>query len=113
MKRLWVLVGGNGAGKTTFYETFLEHLGIPFINTDRIAEKLYPEDPEGGSYDAAVVADIMRSDLIATGDSFCFESAFSHPSKVDFLASAKALGYHINLVMIHLSLPEVNIARVY
>lgn len=29
MKQLWLLVGGNGAGKSTFYELVLEPLGLP------------------------------------------------------------------------------------
>lgn len=29
MKQLWLLVGGNGAGKSTFYRLVLEPLGLP------------------------------------------------------------------------------------
>ena len=47
-----------------------------------------------------------------TGISFCFETVFSHPSKIDFLAEAKALGYEIVLVFIHLQMDELNLARV-
>ena len=35
MKQLWLLVGGNGAGKSTFYRLILEPLGLPFVNADR------------------------------------------------------------------------------
>ena len=112
MKQLWVIVGGNGAGKTTFYESHLRHLGIPFINADMIAMEVYPEDPEGNSYNAAKIAEIVRVEQILLGNNFCFETVFSHPSRIDFLAQAKALGYRINLVVIHVSSPELNIARV-
>lgn len=112
MKQLWVLVGGNGVGKSTFYELMLKPLGIPFINADLIAKELYPEDPEGNSYTAAKVAEQVRQEQIQAGNSFCFETVFSHPSKVDFLAQAKALGYQTILVLIHLENTGLNKARV-
>lgn len=113
MKQLWILVGGNGAGKSTFYELMLRPLGIPFINADLIARELYPEDPEGNSYTAAKVAEQIRQEQIQAGNTFCFETVFSHPSKVDFLAQAKALGYEIILVLIHLEHTALNKARIF
>ena len=112
MKTLWVLAGGTGAGKTTFYEQHLKRRGIPFVNADRIAREVYPEAPEANSYRAAIIAEIIRNRGILDGRSFCFETVFSHPSKVDFLAQAKALGYRIILVLIHLSSADLNKARV-
>lgn len=112
MKQLWILAGGNGAGKSTFYRTRLEPLGIPFINADQIAKEIYPDDPEGNSYNAARVAAQMRVEQIHAGNSFCFETVFSHPSKIDFLAQAKALGYQIILVLVHLESVDLNKARI-
>ncbi len=111
-KQLWVLSGGNGAGKTTFYNTQLKPRGLPFINADVIAKELYPEAPENHSYDAAKIAGHMRSQLLAKGESFCFETVFSHPSKIDFIANAKANGYEVILVFIHLDNLELNLARI-
>ncbi|HEX4842411.1 MAG TPA: AAA family ATPase [Limnobacter sp.] len=112
MKQLWLLAGGNGAGKSTFYNTQLKPLGLPFINADLIARELFPEAPEAHSYDAAKIAETLRHNLLAQGKSFCFETVFSHPSKVDFVARAKALGYTVVLVYIHLSSTALNKARV-
>jgi predicted ABC-type ATPase len=50
--------------------------------------------------------------LISQGVSFCFETVFSHESKIDFLAQAKANGYKIILVYIHLFNSSLNEARV-
>jgi len=111
-KQLWVLAGGNGAGKTTFYNTQLKPLGLPFINADAIAKELYPTEPEIHSYDAAKIAAHMRSELLAKGDSFCFETVFSHPSKIDFIAQAKANGYEVVLVFIHLDNLDLNLTRI-
>ena len=111
-RQLWLLAGGNGAGKSTFYRTQLEPLGLPFINADILAKELYPESPEEHSYVAAQLAAEKRSELLIEGRSFCFETVFSHPSKIDFLAQAKTLGYEIILIMIHLDSDSLNKARV-
>lgn len=111
-KQLWVLVGGNGAGKSTFYRLYLQPKGMPFVNADLIAKQLFPDDPEGHSYDAARLAEMERMRLLEQGQSFCYETVFSHVSKVDFLGHAKALGYQIVLVFIHLEQSNLNQARV-
>ena len=111
-KQLWVLAGGNGAGKSTFYRTRLEAQGLPFINADIIAKQLYPHAPEKHSYDAAKVAAELRIKLIFEGRSFCMETVFSHPSKIDFIAQAKAKGYQVILVFIHLEVVSLNQARI-
>ncbi len=111
-KQLWLLVGGNGAGKSTFYRLFLEPQGLPFVNADQLARIAFPEAPEEHSYEAARLAEQQRQQLLLRGTSFCFETVYSHPSKVDFTAQAKALGYQVILVLIHLERPELNEARI-
>lgn len=111
-KQLWVLTGGNGAGKSTFYNLYLAKYGIKFVNADLIAKDLDSQNPEGVSYHAAILAAKIREDLISQGVSFCFETVFSHESKIDFLAQAKANGYTIILVYIHLFDSSLNEARV-
>lgn len=88
-KQLWLLAGGNGAGKSTFYHTQLEPLGFPFVN-------------------AAIIAEQIRKDLLQQGSSFCFETVFSHHSKIDFAVQAKTSGYEIILVFIHLENISLN-----
>lgn len=112
MAQLWLLVGGNGAGKSTFYERLLAPRGIRLVNADRIARALDSDAPEGASYQAARIADRIRERLLAADVSFCFETVFSHPSKIDFVAEARALGYEIILVFIHLDTPDLHAARV-
>ena len=112
-KQLWVLAGGNGAGKTTFYNLFLAPKGIKLVNADIIAKAISPENPENVSYAAAIVAEQIREKLLQQDISFCFETVFSHVSKIDFVANARAQGYEIILVYIHLDTSELNEARVY
>lgn len=111
-KQLWMLVGGNGAGKSTFYRLYLERQGLPFVNADILARLAYPHAPEGHSYEAARLAEQQRNTLLISGSSFCFETVYSHPSKIDFLARAKALRYQVILVMIHLASAQLNRARI-
>lgn len=111
-KQLWILTGGNGAGKSTFYKLFLEPRGMVFINADNIARDLSPDSPEEASYRAARLAEIIRYELLQEGATFCYETVFSHPSKIDFIAQARALGYQVVLVFIHLGFTGLNKARV-
>ena len=111
-RQLWVLAGGNGAGKTTFYNLYLAKYGIKFVNADLIAKDIDPKNTEDLSYHAAILATKIREDLISQGVSFCFETVFSHESKIDFMAQAKACGYKIILVYIHLFDSRLNEARV-
>jgi predicted ABC-type ATPase len=111
-KQLWLLAGGNGAGKSTFYWTHLAPKGLPFVNADLLAQQLFPHDPERHSYEAAMVASEMRTQLLGEGRTFCFETVFSHPSKIDFIAQAKTMGYEVVLVFIHLDNVSLNQARI-
>ena len=111
-RQLWLHAGGDGAGKSTFYRQFLSPLGVPFVNADLIARDMDRQHPEAISYAAAKLAGRLCSDLLRAGVSFCFETVFSHPSKIDFVADAKALGYEVVLVFIHLQMDELNQARV-
>ncbi len=112
-KQLWLLTGGNGAGKSTFYRMFLAPRGVKPVNADLIAKEIDPKSPEKVSYAAAQWAQKLIESLVHQGVSFCYETIFSHPSKIDVAAKAKALGYQIILVYIHLDIPALNEARVH
>ena len=111
-KQLWILAGGNGAGKSTYYRCFLQDSGLAFINADLIAQQIDPDNAEAQSYQAAAIATKLRTSFLQKGISFCFETVFSHPSKIDFVAEAKSLGYEIILVYVHLQTSELNLARI-
>jgi len=112
-KQLWILTGGNGAGKTTFYQHYLADYGIKLVNADLIAKEINPKETENSSYKAAIIAEKIRNDLLSQGASFCFETVFSHVSKIDFIAQAKGMGYKVILVYIHLVDSSLNEARVH
>ena len=64
------------------------------------------------SYFASVISDFLRQRLLQTGVSFTFETVMSHPSKVDFMKEAQAIGYRTYLYFVSTENPEINIDRV-
>ena len=52
MRRLDLVVGSNGAGKSTFIELTLAPLlpSSSFVNADEIAKRRWPEEPAEHSY---------------------------------------------------------------
>ncbi len=107
-----MLVGGNGPGNSTYFELYLEDKGLAFINADLIAKDRYGADAQAKSLEAAKIAEDARYRLIDSRQSFCFETVFSHASKVDFLAHAKANGFLIKMIAIYTSSPALNVACV-
>jgi predicted ABC-type ATPase len=109
---LHVLAGPNGAGKTTFYEHVLRPAThLEFINADVIAAQRWPDATVEHAYDAAELAETQRRAYIGERRSFVAETVFSHPSKIDLLADAKAAGYLITLHVIAIP-EELAVARV-
>lgn len=106
MRRLDLVVGCNGAGKSTFIELTLAPLlaGSPVVNADEIARHRWPDAPLEHAYEAARIAAETRAKLIELGESFIAETVFSHPSKLDLVDAAQAAGY---IVVLHVVLiPE-------
>lgn len=82
----WLIVGINGAGKTTFYEEFLqEKLVAEFVNADAIARERWGDQGAAHAYDAAERAEQRRRTLMEQRQSFVSESVFSRPSKLDLV----------------------------
>lgn len=97
VSRLDLVVGSNGAGKSTFVRLTLAPAwpGATFVNADVIAAQRWPQDPEQHSYEAAQIAATTRARLIERRRPFIAETVFSHPSKLELLAAARAADYYI------------------
>lgn len=103
------ITGPNGAGRSTFYASFLRNGGLRFVNADDIARDL-----DIDAYSAAKVADTLRRELLRQRESFVFKTVFSDPvgDKVAFLREAAAAGYSVVLCFIGISSPEISETRV-
>jgi predicted ABC-type ATPase len=113
MKRLDLVVGPNGGGKSTFVELTLAPL-LPrsvVVNADEIARQRWPSDTASHAYEAARIAAETRSMLIRLGRPFIAETVFSHPSKLELVRDAHAANY---VVVLHLLLitKELAVQRV-
>jgi len=105
---LHLIAGPNGAGKSSYaHNVLIPATGLRFVNADDIAARHWPDDPAGHAYEAARDAEAQRRDLMAAGESFITETVFSHPSKIDLVADASAMGY---LVHLHVILVPVELA---
>lgn len=114
--RLDLVVGPDGAGKTTFVgKVILPNAprSTVFGNADEIARHRWPADPEGASYEADRVAATTRDALIAARRPFSAETVFSHPSKLDLITDAHAAGFHIaaHVVLVPEELSVLRIER--
>ncbi len=111
---LHLIAGINGAGKTTFYYRFLRSrtLDAEYVNADEIERDRWPKEIGHHSYDAGKLAARRREELLRERRSFVTETVFSHESKLELIHRAQAQGFRVLLYHIHVSTPELAIARV-
>jgi predicted ABC-type ATPase len=65
--------------------------GHPFFETGRIDDsRLTVPAADCDAYVAASVADFLREELLACGQSLSFETVMSHPGEIEFFARARA-----------------------
>lgn len=114
MKRLYVIAGCNGAGKTTASYTILPDMleCKEFVNADEIAKGLSPFQPDK----AAIIAGRMMlkrmKELIDAGEDFAFETTLATKSYGNLIQIAKAKGYDISLIFFWLSSADLAVRRV-
>ena len=103
------IAGSNGAGKTTFFNSYLDDTGLRFVNADELAAEF-----DLGPYEGAELADSLRRALVAKKESFVFETVLSDPvgDKVDFIDEVSQLGYQTVLIFIKIDSAETSRQRV-
>ncbi|WP_066265192.1 AAA family ATPase [Hydrogenophaga palleronii] len=114
----YLLAGPNGAGKSTLYRSALAEGLIPpealFVNADlhEAAHLQHIRQPLKRSQMARQWADGQRVACLAAGESFASETVFSHPSKIELLAAARAAGFAVVLLVVCVEEPRQLLARV-
>ncbi|MGH6909204.1 MAG: AAA family ATPase, partial [Phenylobacterium sp.] len=112
---LHILAGPNGAGKTTLYEARVRQLAkAPFVNADQLSSEAlgrHAESREEAELGQSL-ANARRDALMSAGESLVTESTFSHPSKLDLIRQAKALGYRVFVYHVNVESADDAVARV-
>ena len=109
---LLVVIGANGAGKTTWARANRGLLPKPFYNADSIAEGLGdPNDSVLQAKARQIVDDAIERDL-QERKVFGFESTYSGTSRPEFVRRAKDLGYVVHAVFIGTEAYDINVSRV-
>jgi predicted ABC-type ATPase len=114
MKKLYIIAGCNGAGKTTASYTILPEIldCREFVNADEIARGLSPFQPEKAGIEAGRLMLKRIKSLLDGGESFAFETTLSTRSYVKLIEKAHKVGYQITCVFFWLNSEELAISRV-
>lgn len=113
MKKLTVIGGVNGVGKSSIYgvlnEMYKYHadgLGV-VIDTDKITAKLGGDKLGGGKEAVRIINDCLEK-----GESFTWETTLSGQKTLKIILAAREKGYHIVLHYIAVSSAEESLSRI-
>lgn len=113
-KKLYIIAGCNGAGKTTASRRLLPALidCTEFINADEIAYQLCPENVESVAMLAGRMMLIRISELLTIGNTFAIETTLSTKSYKETVLFAQTIGYKVILIYYWLTTVDLAIDRV-
>lgn len=110
-KKLYIIAGCNGAGKTTASFTILPEIldCKEFVNADEIAKGLSPFQPEKVSFEAGRIMLNRINELLLANINFAFETTLSTRSYKNKIIEAKESGYETSLLFFWLQ--SIDIAK--
>ncbi len=113
-KKLYIIAGCNGAGKTTASFTILPEIldCKEFVNADEIAKGLSPFQPEKVSIEAGRIMLKRINELLSENEIFAFETTLSTKSYKNKITEAKEKGYRVTLLFFWLQSIELANERV-
>lgn len=114
MKKLYIIAGCNGAGKTTASYTILPEIldCKEFVNADEIAKGISPFQPEKAGIEAGRFMLKRIKKLLMSGENFAFETTLSTRSYVQFVERAKELNYQVTCLFFWLDSDDLAVSRV-
>ncbi|TDN90404.1 putative ABC-type ATPase [Salegentibacter sp. 24] len=114
MKKLYIIAGCNGAGKTTVSYTILPDIlqCEEFVNADEIARGLSPFKPEKAGIQAGRLMLQRIKYLINSEQDFAFETTLATRSYKNFVIDAQKRGFSVTLLFFWLSSEDLAIKRV-
>jgi len=113
-KRLYIIGGCNGAGKTTAsYSVLPTTLHCrEFVNADEIAHGLSPFNPGNVAIVAGRLMIARIGELLGRDETFAIETTLATRSYINLVHQAQARGYTVTLVFFWLRTPELALRRV-
>ena len=111
-KKLYVISGCNGAGKTTASKLILP-TNIFFVNADVIAFELCPNNVESVAFLAGRIMLKNIDELLSCGVSFAIETTLSTKSYFNLIKRAQLLEYQVLLTFFWLNSFDLAINRVH
>lgn len=113
-KKLYIIGGCNGAGKTTASFNILPELlhCKEFVNADEIARGISPFQPEKVAIEAGRIMLERIEELMSSQVDFSFETTLSFRSFIRTIERAKSKGYYVTLIFFWLESIELAKDRV-
>jgi predicted ABC-type ATPase len=110
-KKLYVIAGCNGAGKTTASFTILPEIldCKEFINADEIARGISPFQPEKVSFEAGRIMLNRINELLYKNENFAFETTLSTKSFKGKIIEAKEKGFQV--ILLYFWLKSIPLAK--
>lgn len=99
-KKLYIIAGCNGAGKTTASYTILPEIldCMEFVNADEIAKGLSPFQPSTVSFEAGRIMLKRINNLILEGVNFAFETTLASRSYMHKVIAAQKQEFNVTLL---------------
>jgi predicted ABC-type ATPase len=113
-KKLYIIAGCNGAGKTTASFTILPDIldCKEFVNADEIARGLSPFQPEHVQFEAGRIMLHRIDSLLTEGVNIAFETTLATKSYKTRILHAKSIGYTVTLLFFWLRTVDLAKERV-
>lgn len=113
-RKLFLIAGCNGAGKTTASFTVLPEIlnCREFINADEIARGLSPFNPNSVAIEAGRLMLMRIRELLEKEETFAVETTLATKSYINLVRQAQSQGYSVNLLYFWLQDPALAIQRV-
>jgi predicted ABC-type ATPase len=110
-KNLYIIAGCNGAGKPTASYTILAEIieCKEYVNADEIAKGISPFQPEKVAVEAGRIMINRINELLASGETFAFETTLSTRSSRQKIESAKSKGY--TTILLFFWLKNIELAK--
>ena len=114
MPKVTLVIGGNGAGKSTWCQRKRNRHRLPtdFYNPDAVAEGLGDANRRAKQRTAAELISRAIRGHLERGEDFGVETTFAGRTRPRLVEQARELGYETMVVFIGTRDPEINVQRI-